>query len=211
MSWRNVNLPYIDGVDWQGAMQNLQDEDLLREVVESFAMMAQSDIELLKTMYDNVIDGESDEAYHAYRIKVHSMKTSAATIGAYQVADLAKTLEYAARDKDVTVIRSVMPVFECEWNDLKDAVLREFKTDSGGDGNLPPIDKDDLLTYLNVLGTAMSEYDDERADAIVEELSSYSYSEAEGELFEQIKLHVMNLDADGCEKVLTAWKQIYDN
>lgn len=112
-------LPFIDGVDWNSAMNLLKSEKMLMDSIDDFCMMAKSELSTLKGMYENLLLKQNDETFSAYRSMVHSMMTKVVTIGANHVAGLAKYLEYAARDKDLDTIKRLMPVFEKEWNALK--------------------------------------------------------------------------------------------
>ena len=205
----DIDLPFIDGVEWQSALNKIKDEKFFMELLEGFVMTAPSDMEELTSMYESIVATNSEESYNIYRIKVHSMKTNVATLGAYHVAGLAKYLEYAARDKDISVINSLMSVFAREWKALRDSFIEKFAMESKTEENLLPISKDGLDMLLNMLETSMSEYDIERSDAIIDELSAYSYSDKEQELFEQVKLHVMNLNVEECNRVILEWRQLY--
>ncbi len=120
------DLPYIDGVDWITAIHNLESKELLLEIIEDMSAEAAAEMQSLKDMYA-AIKGEPKEGnYSAYRIQVHSMKSCAATIGASHVAGLAKYLEYAARDMDAETIENIMPLFEKEWDRLKQLLDKAF-------------------------------------------------------------------------------------
>lgn len=203
-----INLPFIDGVEWQSAMLKLRSEKLLRDSIEGFVITAPSDMDALKALYETVLKTNSDESYSSFRVKAHSMKTCVATIGAYHVAGLAKYLEYAARDKDSSIITGIMPLFEREWNVLRKSIISELELDKKDD-NLTPISKDDLFAIFDKLESAMSEYDIDGADLAIEELATHSYSDNEEELFNQVKLHVTNLNTDDCIAILTQWRKLY--
>ena len=200
-----TDLPFVDGIDWQSAMLKLRSEQLLKDSINSFSMMAKPDMQMLKEMYGRLVAGMSDESFDEYRIKVHSMKSNVATIGAYHVAGLAKYLEYGARDKDINVINNLMTLFEKEWLGLKNAVDEAFGLATEDDGNLPLIDKAELTELLGALKEAMDEFDYDRADAIVEKFSKYSYNEQEKEYFEKVKYAVLNLDGDLCSEIIDKW------
>ena len=50
-----VELPFIDGVDWENAMLKLKSEALLRDSINGFSVMAKSDLDKLNDMLDAVI------------------------------------------------------------------------------------------------------------------------------------------------------------
>lgn len=203
-----IDLPYIDGVEWNSAFQKLKNEVILRKSIENFSVMAKSDLDQLQVMYDKLNANQSEETFSEYRIKVHAMKSNAATIGAYHVAGLAKYLEYAARDKDINVINKLMDVFANEWLTLKKSIDEAFDLIAESDDNLTPIDPDELKELLEILKAAMDEFDYDRADAVVEELSEHSYAEREKEFLEKVKNCVLNLDGITCVEVVDQWLNI---
>ncbi len=197
------DMPSIDGVDWQSALYKLKDKNLLLNSIKTLSASAASDMSALKEMYSSIISDESEKSFDAYRIKVHSMKSNAAIIGAFHVAGLAKYLEYAARDKELATIKSIMPLFECEWDKLRSALNESFSLGSTSNASeLPRIEKAYLKECLEALKDALDGVDFDAADAIIEELDKFSYSKDEGTLYDQIKQDVLNLDTDaGIEKI----------
>lgn len=113
----NVDLPFIDGVDWNIAMMRLRDVSILMEIVCDFSVMSGNAIVTLCADYEKIVS--DNEGYDDFRILVHSMKTNCATIGAVHQAGLAKYLEYASRDRDIETIKNIMPLFKKEWLKLK--------------------------------------------------------------------------------------------
>lgn len=200
-----VELPFIDGVDWENAMLKLKSEALLRNSIKGFSVMAKSDLDKLKDMLDAVRDMPGEDTFAAFRIKVHSMKSNAATIGANHVAGLAKYLEYAARDEKLDDINRLMPTFEQEWMKLKESVDKEFGFGKE-ENNLASIHKEDLMNYLDDLASAMGDYDYDGADSVVDKLAGYAFDEAGKQIYEQMKLAVMNLDTDTCVEYVDKWK-----
>lgn len=82
-----IELPFIDGVNWKHAMLKLKTEALLMDSIKNFSNMAQMDMKVLDGMYEKVTTSGDQASFDEYRIKVHSMKSNVATIGADHVAD----------------------------------------------------------------------------------------------------------------------------
>lgn len=204
----SVDLPYIDGVDWQSAMTKLKNEKLLTDSIKAFSVMALSDAEILKKMYGTLKESQSAKNFDEYRIKVHSMKSNAATLGAYHVAGLAKYLEYAARDNDINTIDSLMPTFEKQWLGLKDAIDAAFEIQRDETKELKPVTNEILFSCLDILTEAMDEMDIDRADAVIEELGQYSYEDECKPLIEALAISVMNMDSDECSEVIGKIKNL---
>jgi putative two-component system response regulator len=60
-----------------------------------------------------------NEAYDTYTTLVHSLKSSARTIGAIEVSDLAKNLENAGKNGEIDVIAKETPLLLEKYRDLK--------------------------------------------------------------------------------------------
>ena len=172
-----------------------------------FSVTAKSDIDKLNEMYDKLLKDSCAENFSAFRIKVHSMKSNVATIGANHVAGLAKYLEYAARDEKVDEINHLLPLFEREWISLKKCVDEKFGYEKK-ENSSESIEKDKLMVYLENLAEAMSEYDYDKADSVIEEMSVYAFNDGETKNYEQLKTSVMNLDTDGCIECINEWKTL---
>ena len=79
-------------------------EEMLREWEEN------SNIEWV-----TLLSEEQKENLQQYRIKVHSMKSSANTIGAIVLGGMAKILENAAQNADIHIIGKLHSIFLTEW------------------------------------------------------------------------------------------------
>ncbi len=203
-----LDLPFIDGVDWDGAMLKLRSEDLLKKSIESFMTMSGPDMSTLKKMYQDISTSSDENAFEAYRIKVHSMKSNAATIGAYHVAGLAKFLEYAARDMDRKTIDELMGTFEKQWQALRSAIEEAFGKKDTEREDLEPISEAVLTECLDILAEAMEEFDIDKADAVMEEFSEYSFPDGQRQLIENLNVAVMNMDADECLHTIEEIKRL---
>ena len=62
-----------------------------------------------------------------YRILVHSLKSTSLTIGAVQLSEHAKTLEYAARDGNTDMIRERHADLMIEYTDTLEGIGKVLK------------------------------------------------------------------------------------
>ena len=110
-----------------------------------------------------------------YRIKVHSMKSSANLIGATVIGGMAKLLEDAARRGDLTYIDNLHPMFNKEWRSYKEKLAECLQIIQKHDILLEkkePVDKEEILSCLELLKDAMLEMDIDGMDANMEKLSA---------------------------------------
>lgn len=208
--------PYIDGIDWQYAVDKLNDTEILKETIKGFLTTNNVELQKLMHMYKAIVKSADDErmdakkeAMDAFRIQVHSMKTTAATLGAIHLAGLAKYTEYAARDYDKTTIERLMPVLSREWNVLANNLSEHFKKLENEaaveDGNLPEVNREQLAEMLKSLSLYMKDLNIDPADEIMEKLHQFSYEEDEQALLEALSAHVMNMDQTACDETINEW------
>ena len=119
-------------------------------------------------------------------------------------------LELAARDRNRDRIIAVMPVFAQEWRRLKDLLDESFGNEEGSgetgdDGNAEEktvIDNVMFRGYLDRLKGAMEELDTDVADAVMEELSKYSFDDATNGLINRLSAAVTSLDSDAAYELI---------
>ena len=186
-------LPAVDGLDWYFAFMHLPDRDILEQTVKEFATLLPVHAKKLAGMYEGL---PSHEAYESYRIQVHGMKSSAATVGIVPLAGMAKMLEYAARDEDEDVIRQMHTIFLREWESYEDKLRGVFGIGEEDQADKPEADMDKVNAMLEMLVAAMEEFDVDQADALVEQLLAYRYEDGISEKMTELVAAVADLDED---------------
>lgn len=199
-------LPEIEGIDWEYAMLHNTNIHILQETVQNYYEMIDAEGKILEGMFQQITEnGErADNVLSEYRIKVHSMKSSASMIGALGLSGIAKILEYAARDGDRYTIETLTPVFLKQWFSYKE-LLGECVKKQEETREKTALDKETVLQLLEELEAAMEELEIDVADEKVEELLGFSYSEAIQLSVDKLKIAVKNLDekeAGACMEVI---------
>ena len=145
-----------------------------------------------------------NNAMSAYRIQVHAMKSSAATIGIVPLAGMAKILEFAARDMDSDTIRQMHDVFIREWRSYTDKLTGVF-----GLGESTSLDEDKdyaddemLGAMLEMLYNALEDFDVDACDDIMKQIRSYSYDDDTQILVDVLAGAVTDLDTDMAEDII---------
>ncbi len=145
-----------------------------------------------------------NNAMSAYRIQVHAMKSSAATIGIVPLAGMAKILEFAARDMDSDTIRQMHDVFIREWRSYTDKLTGVF-----GLGESTSLDEDKdyaddemLGAMLEMLYNALEDFDVDACDDIMKQIRSYSYDDDTQILVDVLAGAVTDLDTDMAEDTI---------
>lgn len=94
-------IPQIEGFDFEYAMDIFQDEGILKIILIEFYDSLDELCEKLNGLF-NAIDEEGNLAL--YRMEVHALKSTSASVGALQMSEQAKQLEMAAADGDMEFI-----------------------------------------------------------------------------------------------------------
>ena len=109
-------LPNIEGFDFDYALEVLGDEELLKSLLFDFYEFT---IEMEAKLPKLLQTIEQEESLNTYRIDVHSLKSNAATVGALQLSETARTSEFAAKDKDIEKIKQLHSNLMREMNEHK--------------------------------------------------------------------------------------------
>jgi two-component system, sensor histidine kinase and response regulator len=69
---------------------------------------------------------QEGDAHSVFKI-AHTLKSTSASLGAYQLQSLCQCLEDAGRNEDLLGTKSLLPKFETESSKVRDALLDEQK------------------------------------------------------------------------------------
>lgn len=187
--------PELEGIDWSYAKLYCKDFDILKDTVDLFYDTIETEAAQLEEFLA-ALENESERgrALNGFRIKVHSMKNSAAMIGAVSLSGVARMLEYAARDEKIDVIKNVTPVFLQDWRKMKDILKAVVKRE---DSEKEEPDYGYTKELLHLLRNAIEEMDVDTADEIVRQLKRFAYPESiMTDVMENLCLAVTNLDEE---------------
>ena len=101
-------LPQIEQIDWDYAHIFVKDDHLLAVTLKNVYRALDSDMRELTKLVENIYN---EDGMAAYRIKVHAMKSTNASVGAVMISQLAKLLEQKAIEGDAAAIEQMQPVF----------------------------------------------------------------------------------------------------
>ncbi len=192
-----ADLPAVDGIDWSYGLMHLKNQELLMDTVSDFYKTLEAEADKLDDFYKQI---KVDSAMlSSYRIKVHSMKSSANLIGATVIGGMAKMLEDAARREDVECIDSLHGYFIKEWKNYKEKLKECMQVIAK---NQPEQEKRELsdnaviFAYLEQLQEAMEEMDIDSMDEMMANLEEYQYPENVQESIERLSVSVTNMDSE---------------
>ncbi len=193
-----IELPAVEGLDWQYAKVHFPDEQMLLETVKFFVETIEYDAKEVEDLLAHV---EDSAGMKAYRTKVHSMKNSAATIGIVPLAGMAKVLEDAARNENPEVVKTMTPIFlEC-WRSYTDklAVFRDHTNDV--DKRNAADSMDEIREIIQFIRDAAEEMDISALDELWERLSAYEFAQEQQTQVEEIHKAIVAFDVDFLQTV----------
>ncbi|MDL2229306.1 response regulator [Treponema sp. OttesenSCG-928-L16] len=130
-----------------------------------------------------------------YAVHVHALKSASASIGAAELSELAKALEFAGKNEDRRFIDLNTPIFFEKLKriiSLMDSVIRERGTgNSGKDGQT---DLALLKIKCSVLKEALDKMDMGTVNSIIDEMEKTSWGEKPDEAIKAISRNILLSD-----------------
>ncbi|MBO5246461.1 MAG: response regulator [Eubacterium sp.] len=164
---KNIDLQPLDEFEWEAAMNILQDEAMLVETLRDFMESLPNTRDELSLYMDSI---ENHDVQDSYRICVHGLKSSAATVGAILLSKLARLLEEASADRNLERIYALHPILMEEIQRHYERLFTLFPED-----NSSVISNDaEMWAYLAMLRGNLDQNDLTASDMIMRELMKYS-------------------------------------
>lgn len=190
-----IEIPELEEFDCEYALKLLKDKKLLRDTMIDFCKTLPAIEQKLNGFLDGILQ---EEALTGYRIEVHSLKSTAATVGAILLSKLARLSEVAAKEKNIEKIKRLHPILmeEIEKHRERLSVLlpKQVKT--------VPTDLKELLPYFEALKDSLLDGDYNACDEVVREITKYQYPAGLEEQVEQLADYILNLMDDEAITVL---------
>ncbi|MBQ2744886.1 MAG: response regulator [Lachnospiraceae bacterium] len=192
-------LPELDEFDFDYALRVLQDEELLKNILIDFYHSLETLDEKLSILFDTI---DREETLQRYRIEVHGLKSSSATVGALLLSKTARLLEVAAMDKDMKRIYAMHPILISEMKKHRERIAtiipKKEKKEAAGDMG---------VAYFDMLKISLSNENYDSADFLCNEIQKYQYSDEVEKLVDQLATHVLNLETEEAIKTIDKIKE----
>ncbi len=193
-------LPQLDELDFDYAMNLLQSKEILLKMLEDFCYVLGTLPEKLSALFASI---EDEDARKSYKIEVHALKSTSATVGALLLSKLARLLESAAANADMERLRVLHPILleEMEAHRMRIAgtLQPEEKTSA-------PENMGEVIPYFMMLHRNLENEDYDAADLVVNEIKKYRYPEEVEGLVRSLLAQVTELDT---EEALQTIEMIY--
>lgn len=202
-----IDLPPIFGIDWNVAIQFLATRKNVLDTLEQFHKSGYENLKQIRDYY-NEIGQDVEDAFHLFQIKAHSMKSNLKMIGAMELSEQAKELEYAARDKDKEMICANAACFIDACTELLIAVGKIPEIVNKNRTIRESYDKGVVPGLLDEVIQAMEHFDMESADETMKKLEGYEYPQQIQEFVNELSGKVLNLDTDGAKESIAKIKEL---
>lgn len=180
------NLPMLEEFDFKYALGMLKSEELLMQSLANFKDLLKYIPGKLEQLMAKI---EGEEGLKNYRIEVHALKGTAATVGALLLSKLARMIEVAAANGEIEKIQTLQPLLLEEIGKHLERVETLFPEEKQ-ECESPEL----LCSYLDMLHMGVSQGDYDAADFVMEELKKYRYSKEIQDLINELAGQVMNLE-----------------
>lgn len=189
------SLPEIEGFNFDIARLYAKSDDTIKSSLEAFGDNLVKSAALLR--YYMPIVRDSEDNLELYRIQAHSLKGTAAIVGAMQVSELAKTDEFAAKAANYGRIEAITPILIEET----EACLKRIE--AAGVYARKPLSPDisQLADKVKKILSLMEEFNVDEADVIMNELYEYSYPDDIQVQIEILKIAEVNCDIESICRV----------
>lgn len=195
------SLPDLAEFDWNVAREYFSDNEMLKQTIQDIYRSMDANMERLKQWHDEFAMEESSKeelpeeakaALDNYRVLVHAIKSNMAMVGALLLSKLARLLEVAALEGNISRIRQVHPVFMEEMQAHKQR-MEIFAAD---DVEKQEMDVMEVLVTLDFLKQSLEDRDYNIADELMEKLNSFLYEGTVQEKMDVLAEQIFNLQSE---------------
>ena len=182
-------LPELDEFDFEYARRLLLNDGLIRETL----ITLYNSFDAISNKLSIYIDAITQEdTLRLYRIEVHALKSTAATVGALLLSKLARLLEVAASEGDVEKIKLLHPVLLQEIAKHKERISTIVPKEE----KIPIDNKELVISYFNMLMASLNNEDYATADYVSNEVKKYQYDEPVQTLVDELEIQIINLETE---------------
>lgn len=121
----------------------------------------------------------------SYTIKVHALKSTARIIGAYELSDLARSLEEAGDNRDIAFIRDNTDKLLKLYADYKDKLLTVKESEK--ENKQKEISPEDLADAYDALRDYIPKMDYDAVEAILDSLKEYKLPPQDYDIVSKLK------------------------
>lgn len=193
----------IEGLDVQKAMSFLGNEELFWSVLKEYYRVIDKKCALIQ-------EYEQKELWKDYTVEVHALKSASKQIGATDLAYTAEQMEAAGNAGNAALIHKITPGMLEEYMFYKGILAPYFvKEEEEQSGRAAEVEE--LKALFEQMEEAMENLDMDAMEQAIRDMSQYSYSDAQRDIFVKLKNAVEDIDTERCEEIIAEWKEELDS
>ena len=183
----------VEGISVYNGLKYCGSEDAFIRSITSFYESLKDNADLIEKAYK-----END--IKTYTIKVHSLKSSARIIGAADLSKLAKELEDAGNDENMSFIDDNTNTLLKMYREYADK-LKNLEVESE-DESKEMISEDELAGAYDAIKELVDQMDYDGMEMLLEEVGGYRLPKKDQEFFKEIEKNLKKLDWEKLEELL---------
>lgn len=190
----------IDGLDVQKAMGFLGNEELFWSVLKEYYRVIDKKCALIQ-------EYEQKEMWREYTVEVHALKSASRQIGATDLAHTAEQMEAAGNAENAALIHKITPGMLEEYMFYKGILAPYFTKETEAQSG-KVADQTEIENLFAAMEDAMENLDMDAMEKVIQDMSQYSYDDAQKKVFEKLQNAVEDIDTEKCEEILAEWKAL---
>lgn len=189
----------MEGIDMAVGLEYAgEDEELYREILADYVKCAGQQARAIEHAVE-------EEDYEAYTIEVHSLKSTSRTIGALELSDMAKELEYSSRNQEWEAVKGKTPALLAAYRQICSAVRPNVSYEEQESGKIPA-DGTVVCGLLAELEECLEEFDSVRAEEITAQLLLFEHNDETAEYLDQLVMALHRFEYETCRSVVSQWR-----
>ena len=184
----------IEGIDVKYAMDKMRlDENVYLSILKTYYID-------LSHVINRIIETKRNGDIKQFVIDVHAIKSTSASVGAIEISELAKQLEFAGKEENLEFVDKHIDAFveKCEHMIKVLEVFWKREEENDIECEMSFLDKQ----WLYDIRQACEEMDSAKASSLLEEVKNKRFSEEENNLLKQIKEYVEQYDYEDVVSLL---------
>ena len=161
---------------------------------------------------NDIMTAFEEKDWENYTIRVHALKSSSRQIGAMDLGKMAEELEMAGKAENIDVIMAKTDGVMASFRYVLEELSKVFKAEEKpAEEELPMIDRETLLQYLDELYTACDDLDSDGMEEVGEKLKGYYYDGTLNGYIKDLQRGIRDIDTDVCMETIDKIKVVLES
>ncbi len=212
------------GLDITSALKNTGNENNLISVLKTFVKTSDKNQRDISKLSASILENEKsnqtqeiiDNTFNDFTIQVHSLKSSARTIGAMNLSEMSKKLEEKGLSKDSADIKTKVQELLSEYKKITDVisenlikmnVIESIKNEKSSLQNKPTFVETDISKELTEIICACNEFDEDKILNQLKLINIFNLSNKQKQLINSITDSIESFDFDECKKIIEDYQE----